>query len=216
MERIGVFICECGPALKEALDIPGLVHAAGRLAGVVWAGSIALLCAPDGRNALVETIRSRGIERVVLAGCSPREHERTFREILSAAGLNPYLLQVANIREHCAWVIHDRQAATRKALALIRGAVARVRHHEPLKAREIDCCPDVLVVGAGMAGIAAARTLAGKHRRVFLVERSACIGGQAALYEDLFPDLNCAACVIEPTWMGSCTTSTSRSSPWQR
>ena len=108
------------------------------------------------------------------------------------------MMQTVNLREQCAWVIHDPQQATRKAKRLIRGAVQRLRHHTPIAIKEITCRPDVLVIGAGVAGISAARTLSQNHRRVFLVERSPCIGGMVALYEDLTPDFNCAACLINP------------------
>ena len=198
MERIGVFICQCGSTIDDALDLPALVGFVSQLKGVVRAETVALLCTPDANAALVEKIRSHNIDRVVFAGCSPREHEETFRSVMVAADLNPFMMQTANIREQCAWVIRDREQATGKARALIQGAIERVRHHQPLSQKEIDCHADVLVVGAGVAGISAARTLSQEKRRVFLVERSACIGGKVALYEDLFPDLNCAACLIEP------------------
>ena len=197
-DRIGVFICECGPNIKDAVDIPELVRAAGRLDAVVLCEPMGLLCSPAGRDQAAETIRRHDMTHVVFAGCSPREHEQTFQGILCSAGLNPFMLQTVNIREQCAWVIHDRRQATRKAESLIRGAVHRVRHHAPITIKEIDCRPDVLVIGAGVAGIGAALTLSQKDRRVFLVERSPCIGGRAALYEDLYPDFNCAACLIEP------------------
>lgn len=197
MARIGVFICQCGPMLEKALDILTLVHAARRLKHVVHVETVSLLCAPEAKAALVETIRAHAISHVVVAACAPREHEKTFGKILSAAGLNPFMLQIANIREHCAWVIHDRRQATDKAGSLIQAAVQRVRHHQPLYAQQIDVQADVLVIGAGMAGISAALTLAQPDRQVYLVERSAWIGGKVALYEDLCPDMNCAACLIE-------------------
>ena len=198
IDRIGVFICECGPNIKEGLDVAALVDFAGQLPSVVLARAVGLLCTPDGRQDASRAIRDRELTHVVFAGCSPREQEVALREMMQSAGLNAYLMQTANIREQCVWVIKDRSQATEKAKDLIRAAVARVRHHDPLSVRQIECQPDVLVVGAGVAGISAARTLSQKGRRVFLVERSPCIGGQAALYEDLYPDMNCAACLLEP------------------
>jgi heterodisulfide reductase subunit A len=197
-DRIGVFICECGPNIKDAMDIPQLVRFAGHLEAVVMAEPVGLMCAPDARKKAADTIRRHRITHVVFAGCSPGEHEQTFRGVLKDAGNNPFMMQAVNLREQCAWVIHDRDQATRKAKGLIRGAVQRVRHHAPITIKEIDCQPDVLVIGAGVAGISAAKTLSQNGRRVFMVERSACIGGMAALYEDLYPDFNCAACLIEP------------------
>lgn len=198
MFRIGVFVCECGPNIKDAVDIPELVHFAGQIEHVVHVERVQLLCAPEGRDRIAKGIRAHDISHAVFAACSPGEQEKTFRKILEAAGRNPFMMQTVNIREQCAWVIHDRDQATAKAKRLLRGALYRLRHHRPIPLREIDCCSDVLVVGAGVAGIAAARTLSQNDRRVFLVERSPCIGGMAALYEDLFPDANCAACLLEP------------------
>jgi heterodisulfide reductase subunit A len=194
---VGVFICECGSNIKEAIDMEDLVHFTGQLDPVVLSEPVGLLCTPDAMASVAEKIRHHKIDRVVFAGCTASEHERDFHEIGIAAGLNPFLTQLANIREQCAWVIPDRRQATEKAKALVRGAVYRVCHHHPLHAREIDGCPDVLIVGGGVAGISAAKTLVQKGRRVFLVERSACIGGKVMLYEDLFPDLACAACLLE-------------------
>ena len=198
MKRIGVFICQCGSILEDALDIATLAHTTRQLEHVVHVETVSLLCAPDAKAALVDTIRAHAISHVVVAACAPREHETTFRKILAAAGLNPFMMQIASIREHCAWMVRDRQQATDKAMALIQGAVQRVRHHQPLQEKQIDVQADVLVIGAGMAGISAALTLAQKDRRVYLVEQSPWIGGKVALYEDLFPDMNCAACLIEP------------------
>jgi heterodisulfide reductase subunit A2 len=198
MPRIGVFVCECGPNIKDAIDIPELARFAGQIEHVVHVERVPLLCAPEGRDRIANEIRDHDITHTVFAACSPGEHEKTFRKILEAAGRNPFMMQTVNIREQCAWIIHDRDQATAKAKRLLRGALYRLRHHRPIPLREIDCCPDVLVVGAGVAGIAAARTLSQNDRRVFVVERSPCIGGMAALYEDLFPDANCAACLLEP------------------
>jgi heterodisulfide reductase subunit A len=197
-DRIAVFICECGSTIGDRVDFAELVGFARGLEHVRWVEAVGLLCSPQARRQVADSIRRRGITRVVFAGCSPREHEHTLRGILDDAGLNPFLMQVANIREQCAWVIGDRDQATGKAEVLIRAAVQRVRRHDPLTVREIEVRPDVLVIGAGMAGIGAARTLAQKDRRVYLVERSGCIGGRAARHEALFPDLNCAACLIAP------------------
>ncbi len=196
--RIGVYVCECGPNIKEALDTGRVTEYSAGLEGVAMARSVRLLCSPEGRSLIEEDIQALGLNRVVIGGCSPGEHEHTFRRVLEKAGLNPYFLQIANIREQCAWVHPDRERAAEKAEALIRAAVARVPLHEALESREIECRTDALVVGAGVAGMSAALALAQRHRRVYLVERAPCIGGHAALYEDLFPAMECAACVLEP------------------
>ncbi len=197
-ERIGVYICECGPNIKDAMDIDEVVKFAQGLENVVLAKPFGLLCSEEGKAVISSEIKRQNLTRVVFAACSPKEHEITFKGILRNAGLNPFLLQVANIREHCAWVIKDKSLATDKAKAMIKAAVARVVHHEPLETKEIECRPDVLVVGAGMAGISAALTLAQRNREVYLVEKLPCIGGKVALYEDVFPTLECASCVLDP------------------
>ncbi|GAH15246.1 unnamed protein product, partial [marine sediment metagenome] len=136
--------------------------------------------------------------RVVVAACSPKEHELTFKKCLERAGLNPFLLQIANIREQCAWVIKDKVLATEKAKVMIRAAVERVIYHEALDIKEIECQPDTLVVGAGVAGLSAALALAQKNRKVYLVEKLPSIGGKVARYEEVFPNLECASCMLDP------------------
>ncbi|MBW1770581.1 MAG: CoB--CoM heterodisulfide reductase iron-sulfur subunit A family protein [Deltaproteobacteria bacterium] len=197
-ERIGVYICECGPNIKDAIDIDEVVKFAQGLENVVLAKPIGLMCSVDGKALISDEIKKENLTRVVFAACSPKEHEITFKEILRNADLNPFLLQIANIREHCAWVVKDKPLATDKAKAMIKAAVGRVVHHEPLETKEIECQTDVLVVGAGVAGISAALTLAQRNRKVYLVEKLPCIGGKVALYEDVFPSLECASCVLDP------------------
>ncbi|MCF8062757.1 MAG: CoB--CoM heterodisulfide reductase iron-sulfur subunit A family protein [Deltaproteobacteria bacterium] len=198
MCRIGVYICECGPNIGRTLRLPALVQSTGNLTGVVRVRRVPVLCGREGLDFLGEEIVAQGLDRVVVAGCSPREHESTFRSVLERAGLNPYMLQVANIREQCEWVVRDRDQATGLARRLVAGAVARVRHHEPLLPSEIAVSTDVVVIGAGTAGVRAALTLAGKKRVVHLVERLPCVGGKVPLYEDVFPGMACAACVMDP------------------
>jgi heterodisulfide reductase subunit A len=197
-EKVGVYICECGPNIGDALDINEVVEFAQGLENVVLAKPFGLLCSAEGKTLISEEIKRQKLTRVVFAACSPKEHEMTFREILKNAGLNPFLSQIANIREHCTWVVQDRSLATDKAKAMIGAAVGRVMHHEPLEVEEIECQPDVLVVGAGMAGISAALTLAQRNRRIYLVEKLPSIGGKVGLYEDVFPTLQCASCVLDP------------------
>ncbi len=197
-ERIGVYVCECGPNIKDAIDLDEVVKFVQGLDNVVLTKAFGLLCAVDGQELIGQGIREHNLTRVVIAACSPKEHENTFRQCLEKAGLNPFLLQIANIREQCAWVVKDKALATDKAKAIIHAAVRRVAHHEPLEVKEIECQPDALVVGAGMAGISAALTLAQKNRKVYLVEKLPCIGGKVARYEDVFPNLECASCILDP------------------
>jgi len=197
-DRIGVFICGCGPNIRSRIDIDGLLKWAVNIEAVACAETFDLLCAEKGQLFLIDEIREKDLTRIVIAGCTPKEHEKTFRRAVKKAGLNPYLLQIANVREQCAWVTHESDSATERAKRIILAAVKRVSTHEPLEEREIECNPDVMVVGAGVAGLSAATTLAQQGRTVHLVESQPCIGGKAVRYDALFPDETCAACILEP------------------
>lgn len=197
-EKVGVFLCECGPNIKEALHFDDLVEFAKTLPHVAAVRGYRLFCAAEGQTLMADDIKKDNLTRVVFAGCSPREHEHTFRAVLGRAGLNPFHLQVANIREQCAWVIKDKDKATAHAKDIVAAAVERVVRHAALTPREIPVNPDVLVVGAGAAGLAAALTLAQKARRVYVVEKLPGIGGKVVRYGELAPKLECAPCVLEP------------------
>lgn len=196
--KIGIYICECGPNVKAAIDVSEVATSARALNDVVLTKSFNLLCSEEGKDLIEKDIKEHHLSGIVIAACTPKEHEITFRKVLSKAGLNPFLLQIANIREQCAWVVKDKVLATQKAKAIVAAAVKRVAFHEPLEVKEIQCESDVLVVGAGVAGISAALTLAQKNRKVYLVEQLPCIGGKVARYEKLFPHLECASCVLDP------------------
>jgi len=196
--RTGVYVCRCGPNISETVDVDRLVQEAGSMPGVAAAASHNLLCSEEGKEFMEKEIAEKGLDRVVVAACSPRDHEPTFRRVCAKAGLNPFCMQMANIRELCSWVTADGTAATDKALHLLRGAVERVHWHTPIEMPDIDCCPDVLVIGAGVAGIEAALLLAQKGRNVTVVEKSPCIGGMATRYEDVAPGMECATCMLEP------------------
>jgi heterodisulfide reductase subunit A2 len=195
--RVGVYICECGPNVKEAVDIGQVETFASGLENVVLTKSFNLLCSEEGKNLIEGDIKNHRLSNVVIAACTPKEHEITFRKVLRKAGLNPFLLQIVNIREQCAWVTKDIARATLKAKAMIAAAVKRVVLHEPFEVKEIQCSPDVLVVGAGIAGVSASLTLA-QDRKVYLVEKLPCIGGKVARYEKVFPSLECASCMLDP------------------
>ncbi|MBW2262027.1 MAG: CoB--CoM heterodisulfide reductase iron-sulfur subunit A family protein [Deltaproteobacteria bacterium] len=196
--RVRVYLCECGPIIKDALDLDRLQESLAGLAGIEAVVRHSTLCSQEGRAWMQADLQASPGSRVVVAGCSPREHEATFMDVLRASGSNPYLLAMANVREQCTWVTEDRDEAGGKALALIRAAAARAAAQEPLEERDIECNPDVLVIGAGVAGLSAAHMLARADRRVVLVERTPAIGGRSALLGDIFPTLECASCVLEP------------------
>lgn len=198
MPGVGVFVCGCGPNIEGRVNVGKLVKFARGLDGVSYAEQHRLYCSAEGKDTLAEAIRTQGLSRVVIAGCSPREHEKTFIEVCQRAGLNPYLMHMVNIREQCAWVVGDPVGATEKAQVLIRAGVMRAARLEALETKEIDCIADALVVGAGVAGIEAALTLAQKGRKVFVVESSPAVGGHAVRYEEVFPDMECGSCMLEP------------------
>jgi heterodisulfide reductase subunit A len=190
--RVGVYICECGVNIAAMVDVPAVVEMAGKLPGVVLARKSKYTCAESGQLMIQEDIREQGINRVVVASCTPRMHEPTFMRALSEAGLNPYFFEMANIREHVSWVVSDPEAATEKAKRLVRSAVARVLFHEPLEARYEPVTKSVLIVGGGIAGIQAALSVADSGYQVYLVEREPSIGGRMAQLDKTFPTLDCS------------------------
>ncbi len=198
--KTGVFICDCGNNISEIIDTQALSVAARAIPGVVEIKVHRLWCSEEGREELKRAIKEKDISRVIIAACSPKQHELTFQKVLTQAGLNPYLLQIVNIREQIAWVTKDKAAATQKAIIQLGAAIKRVQLHVPLERSQIECKTDFLVIGAGVAGMTAALTLAQqKNRKVYLVEKEAWIGGKAAAYEDVFPNMECAPCMLEPT-----------------
>lgn len=197
-ERIGVFICHCGTNIAGTIDVKGLAEYASRLPGVVVAREYKYMCSDPGQELIKEDIREHGLTRVVVAACSPCLHEKTFRTATAEGGLNPYFFQMVNIREHDSWVHEDKEAATDKGRALVRGAVRRVQLHKALESRRVEINPNALIVGGGIAGIQAALTLANAGKHVYLVEREPTIGGHMAKFDKTFPTLDCAACILTP------------------
>lgn len=185
-----MFVCECGSNIKDRVDVPRVIREVSRMPDVVVAEPYRLLCSPDGRSFLEDRARKEGLTHVVVAACSPREHQQTFMTVCEAAGVNPYLLQLVNIREQCAWVTEDPAQATEKAIRMIKGAIGRVRYQSPLSRRVVTIDPDVLVVGGGPAGIEAALALAGTGRKVHLVEKEAVLGGMLLSLQLLGPGLS--------------------------
>jgi heterodisulfide reductase subunit A len=166
---------------------------ARQLEGVTLARDYTYMCSDPGQNLINQDIREHGLNRVVVASCSPLMHEPTFRRACAEAGLNPFFVQMANIREHCSWVVEDRLDATTKAKSLVAAAVQRVHFHQPLDMRQVQMTPATLVVGGGITGIEAALKLADAGKQVYLVERESSIGGHMAQLYKTFPTLDCAA-----------------------
>lgn len=197
-EKIGVYVCNCGGNISERVNIEELAQFAQSLPSVVYVKQHALLCSEEGKNFLSQDLQAEKPTRIVIAACSPKEHEATFRKVCLTANFNPYLFQMVNIREQVAWSVADGGEATGKAKKYLKAAVRRVLQQEALEKKEIDCNTNALVIGAGPAGMEAALLLAKAGRKVSLVEKSPCIGGKAVRYEDVFTKLECAACMFEP------------------
>ncbi len=196
--RIGVYVCHCGTNIAGIVDVKALAEYAGTLPKVAVSRDYKYMCSDPGQALIEQDIADHGLNRVVVASCSPLLHEATFRRALARAGLNPFLLQMVNIREHVSWVHSDKKTATEKAKDLVRAATRRVSLHKPLQKRRVDINPTVLVVGGGIAGIHAALTLADAGKQVYLVEREPTIGGHMAMFDKTFPTLDCAACILTP------------------
>jgi len=190
--KIGVYICHCGTNIEATVDVEGVVEYAKGLPGVAAARDNKYTCSDPGQKVIQEDIRELGLNRVVVASCTPRMHEPTFRRAVEGAGMNPYFFEMANIREQCSWVHDDREEATRKAKELVTAAVYRVALHEPLYPRQVQVTPSTLVVGGGIAGIQAALDIADAGYQVYLVEREPTIGGKMAQLDKTFPTLDCA------------------------
>jgi len=196
--RTGVYICHCGLNIAGTVDVEEVARYAQTLPSVVVARDYHYMCSEPGQTLIKDDIKNLGLNRVVVASCSPRMHEPTFRRACQDAGLNPYLFEQANIREHCSWVHDDRQLATEKAKDLVRAAVRRCALHEPLEIREKPLNPDVLIVGGGIAGIQAALDIANGEHKVYLVEKQPAIGGHMAQLDRTFPTLDCSECILTP------------------
>ncbi len=196
--RIGVYICHCGTNIAGTVDVEAVTEFARSLPAVVIAREYTYMCSDPGQDLIRQDIKELGVNRVVVAACSPTLHERTYRRVCQESGLNPYLFEMANIREHCSWVTEDKKAATEKAKALVSAAVRRVYYQEPLETKEVPVNPNTLVVGGGIAGIQAALEIADSKHRVYLVEREPSIGGHMAQLDKTFPTLDCSACILTP------------------
>ncbi len=191
--RIGVFVCQCGLNIAATVDTEAVRAYAETLPDVAVAVVNRYTCSDPGQQEVQRVIREYRLNRVVVASCSPRLHESTFRACIQKAGLNPYLLEMANIREHCSWVhMREREAATRKAKDIVRAAVARARWLAPEEEMRFRVKPGALVIGGGVAGIQAALDLADAGHQVYLVEREPSIGGIMAQLDKTYPTMDCS------------------------
>jgi len=203
--KIGVYICHCGSNIAGTVNTEEVSQFARGLEGVVVARDYKFMCSDPGQELIKKDIRELDLNRIVVASCSPAMHEPTFRRAAQDAGVNPYLFEMANIREQVSWVTEDKEEATEKARALVSAAVRRVYYHQPLETREVPVNPNTLVVGGGIAGIQAALKIADSEHKVYLVEKDPSIGGHMAQLDKTFPTLDCSACILTPkmTQVGS-------------
>ncbi len=197
--RIGVYICHCGLNIANVINVDILRENTGKLDDVTIVKDIDFMCSDSGQKSLSNDVKEHNIDRIVIAACSPKLHEQMFKNLLEKAGLNPYMLEIVNIREQCSWVhIDNPQMATQKAFDLVKMGVARARYLEPLKTKKIQVNKDVLVIGGGVAGIEAALDLADSGFHVYMVEKEPSIGGKMALLNEVFPTNDCSICVLAP------------------
>jgi heterodisulfide reductase subunit A2 len=196
--KIGFYICHCGINISYRVRVQEVADFARNLKNVVVARDYKFMCSDPGQEMIEKDIREYGLNRVVVASCSPRFHEKTFRAACQRAGLNPYMFQMASVREQVSWVTRDPDEATRKAKTLAAAAINRVNFHEALETREVAVHPDLLVVGGGIAGMQAALDIGSAGRKVYLVEKDTTIGGHMLQFDKTFPTLDCAACIGTP------------------
>ena len=196
--KTGVYICHCGSNIAGTVDVAEVARWAGELENVAVSRDYKFMCSSTGQELIEKDIRESGVDRVVVASCSPHMHEPTFRGACERAGVNPYMFEMANIREHCSWVHTDKDEATKKAKALVAAAVGRVTRHQPLMEKRAPVNKNTLIVGGGVAGIQAALEIANAGYHVYLVEREPSLGGHMAQLDKTFPTLDCSACILTP------------------
>lgn len=198
MARIGVFVCHCGENIARNVDVRQVVEFARTIPGTVVTNDYPYLCSAPGQQMVIDAIEEHGLDRVVVAACSPQLHEPTFRAATAQAGLNPHLCEMANIREHCSWVHREKEQASAKACQTVVAAVERVKRAQPLDPIEVPVTRRALVIGGGVAGIRAALDMANAGHAVVLVERQPSIGGNMSRLSETFPTLDCSQCILTP------------------
>ncbi|MBU1078503.1 MAG: CoB--CoM heterodisulfide reductase iron-sulfur subunit A family protein [Spirochaetes bacterium] len=199
MAQIGAFLCNCGENITKTVDYEKLKEYVSSLSdSIKLIDTHKLLCSADGQKFLGDKIKENKLSHLLIVGCSPKQHEVTFQKVARESDLNPYLIAMVNIREQCAYVTEDPAEALEKAKKMVKASFERLLLQEPLRKNEIVTNPDAVVIGAGVAGIEAALLLAHKNRKVFLVEKNPNIGGMVTRQEELYPNLECATCMMEP------------------
>ena len=198
MQRIGVFVCHCGTNIAATVDVEAVAKALGQEPGVVFATDYPYMCSQSGQDMIRDAIHEKKLTGVVICSCSPRMHEQTFRKTCEKAGLNPYMVEIANIREQCSWIHKNREEATEKAVVLGRAAIAKVQLNAPLTAGTSPVTKRALVIGGGIAGIQTALDIADAGFEVDIVEKKPTIGGKMTQIDKTFPTLDCAACILTP------------------
>jgi heterodisulfide reductase subunit A len=192
-KRAGVFVCQCGTNIEATIDTEKVAEYARTLPGVVHATTYKYMCSDPGQELIRNAIEEHQLEQIVIASCSPRMHENTFRKAVVSGGLNGYMFEMVNIREQDSWVHHDREEATQKAQDLVRMGVSKVLKNQPLQVSTIPITKRALVIGGGIAGMQAALDIAEAGHQVVLVEREASIGGKMTQLDKTFPTMDCAA-----------------------
>ncbi|MBO5670913.1 MAG: CoB--CoM heterodisulfide reductase iron-sulfur subunit A family protein, partial [Clostridia bacterium] len=198
MQRIGVFVCHCGTNIAGTVDVHAVAEALKKETGVVFSTDYPYMCSQAGQDIIKNAIAEYHLTGIVVCSCSPRMHEATFRKTADSAGLNPYMVEIANIREQCSWVHKDMQTGTEKAIILGRAAIAKVHLNAPLTPGETPVTKRALVIGGGIAGIQCALDIAEAGFPVDIVETKPTIGGKMAQLDKTFPTLDCAACILTP------------------
>ena len=198
MQKIGVFVCWCGSNIAATVDVKAVAEAVKSEAGVVYSTDYQYMCSETGQALIRDAIKEYGLTGIVVCSCSPRMHEATFRKTAVTAGLNPYMVEIANIREQCSWIHKDMAEGTEKAIILARAAIAKLHLNAPLIAGTSPVTKRALVIGGGIAGIQTALDVADAGFEVDIVEKSPTIGGRMAQLDKTFPTLDCSACILTP------------------
>lgn len=198
MERIGVFVCHCGSNIAATVDVKRVAQAALKEPGVVHAEDYPYMCSEAGQATIAAAIKEHNLTGIVVCSCSPRMHEATFRNCAEKNGLNPYMVEIANIREQCSWIHKDMEEATEKAIILARAAIAKVNLNKPLMPGESRVTKRALIIGGGIAGIQTALDIADAGYKVDIVEKTPSIGGRMSQLDKTFPTLDCSACILTP------------------